>query len=209
VGSRVQWLYGLQVGIEYEEAPPDSAKVLAGLSPSEVVHVDDETAGEFAARYQPRFDGMQRSGAWQQLHPWLECLLPASRLERLLPEILALLPTSLGDGHRVLWINTTQRTPFFAAPEGDDIVLLAVLPPGVAVSERDEVLPALAHVDRLLREAGGKRYLSGWLGHMTEQRWREHHGDMYGRWTALKHRFDPEGILRSALFPGGLNASSS
>ncbi len=202
-GARVQWLYGLQIGIECGDTTPDHRAALAGLSPTEVVHVDDESAAEFAARYQPRFDGMARSGAWQQLHPWLECLVPAHRLAPLLPAILAALPPSLGDGHRILWVDAARSPPFFAAPPETDVVCFAVLPPGVASAEREEVLPALAHVDRLLREAGGKRYLSGWLGGMSEERWREHHGEMYPRWKALKRRFDPEGILRSALFPAG------
>jgi cytokinin dehydrogenase len=202
-GARLQWLYGLQIGMEYGDTAPERGAALAGLSPAEVVHVDDETAAEFAARYQPRFDGMARSGAWQQLHPWLECLISARRLAAVLPAILAALPPALGDGHRILWVDTARRPPFFAAPPGDDVVCFAVLPPGVAAAEREEVLPALAQVDRLLRDAGGKRYLSGWLGPMNEERWREHHGEVYPRWTALKRRFDPEGILRSALLPDG------
>ena len=202
-GARLQWLYGLQLGFEHAEAAPERAAALAGLSPAHVVHVDDETAGEFAARYQPRFDGMHRSGAWQQLHPWLECLVPAPALAAFLPAILAALPPSLGDGHRILWIDTTRRPPFFAAPEGDRVVCFAVLPPGIPTAEREEVLPALAHVDRLLRDAGGKRYLSGWLGPMSEERWREHHGGAYPRWQDLKRRFDPDRIFRSALFPDG------
>jgi cytokinin dehydrogenase len=200
-GTRLQWLYGLQIGIEYDQTAPERAAALAGLSPAQVVHVDDETAAEFAARYQPRFDGMHRSGAWQQLHPWLECLIPARWLAAHLPAILAALPMSLGDGHRILWVDASRRPPFFAVPSADPIVCFAVLPPGVAAAEREEVLPALARVDRLLRDAGGKRYLSGWLGPMTEERWREHHGEAYPPWLALKRRFDPERIFRSALFP--------
>ena len=202
-GAQVQWLFGTQVSVEYGEAAPDQEHVLGGLSPWRVVHVDDETAGEFVARYQPRFDGMQRSGAWQQLHPWLECLLPAQRLAALLPSILNEVPVSLGDGHRVLWVDTRDTPPFFAAAEGTHNVCFAVLPPGVSESERDDVLPALARVDRLLREAGGKRYLSGWLGAMDEARWREHHGQAYGQWLAVKRRFDPDRMFRSALFPNG------
>jgi cytokinin dehydrogenase len=59
----------------------------------------------------------------------------------------------------------------------------------------------LARVDSLLRNAGGKRYLSGWLGSVDEARWREHYGPSYDRWIAVKRRFDPDGIFRSALFP--------
>jgi cytokinin dehydrogenase len=200
-GSRMQWLYGLQLGFEYGEAAPERAQALAGLSPAHVVHVDDETAAEFAARYQPRFDGMLRSGAWQQLHPWLESLVPIRRLGAILPAILAMLPPSLGDGHRLLWVDTTRKPPFLAAPEREPIVCFAVLPPGVTAVERPEILAALAEVDRLLREAGGKRYLSGWLGPMTEERWREHYGEAYPRLLELKRRFDPDRIFRSALFP--------
>jgi cytokinin dehydrogenase len=202
-GARVQWLYGLQLGFEYDQVAPDRAAALAGLSPAQVVHVDDETAADFATRYQPRFDGMHRSGAWQQVHPWLECLIPARRMATLLPTILGALPASLGDGHRIMWVDPTRRPPFFAVPvpPSDPIVCFAVLPAGVAAAEREEVLPALARVDRLLRDAGGKRYLSGWLGPTTEERWREHHGEAYPRWLELKRRFDPDGIFRSAHFP--------
>ena len=200
-GARLQWLYGLQVGFEYGQVAPDRAAALAGLSPAQVVHVDDETAAEFAARYQPRFDSMHRSGGWEQLHPWLECLIPARRMAALLPAILAALPVSLGDGHRIMWVDASRRPPLFAVPASDPIVCFAVLPPGVAAAEREEVLPALARVDRLLRDAGGKRYLSGWLGPMPEERWREHYGEAYPRWLELKRRFDPERIFRSALFP--------
>jgi cytokinin dehydrogenase len=201
--SRVQWLYGTQVAVEYDDTPPDQARLLADLSPWRVAHVDDESVHDFITRYQPRFDGMQSSGAWQQMHPWLECLIPARRLAALLPAILEELPLSLGDGHRVLWLDASKRPPFFAAPDGTSTVCFAVLPTGVSHSEREQVVPSLGRVDHLLREAGGKRYLSGWLGFMDDDRWREHHGPAYDQWLALKRRFDPDGILRSALFPTG------
>jgi len=201
--SHVQWLYGIQVGFEYDREPHDQTEALRELSPWRVVHVDDEPVIEFVNRYQPRFDGMRRSGAWQQLHPWLECLLAPDRLAALLPVILDELPPSLGDGHRLIRVATGARPPFFAAPEGDQAVCFAVLPAGISEGDRGEVIPALARADRLLREAGGKRYLSGWLGFMDEARWREHLGEEYDRWLALKRRFDPGRIFRSALFPEG------
>jgi cytokinin dehydrogenase len=199
----VQWLFGIQVGFEYDREPPEQTESLRALSPWRVVHVDDEAVSDFVTRYQPRFDGMQRSGAWQQLHPWLECLLPVDRLPALLPVILDQLPLSLGDGHRLIGVDTSKRLPFFAAPQGGRATCLAVLPTGVSANERGEVLPALSRLDGLLREAGGKRYLSGWLGAMDDARWREHLGDAYQRWSVLKRRFDPGTIFRSALFPAG------
>jgi len=201
--SRAQWLYGIQVGFEYDREAPDQLEALRALSPWRVVHVDDESVSEFVNRYQPRFDGMHRSGAWQQSHPWFECLLAPDRLPALLPAILDDLPLSLGDGHRLLLVATGKRPPFFAAPEGEQAACFAALPTGIADGERGEIIPALARVVRLLREAGGKRYLSGWLGPMDEARWREHIGEAYERWLALKRRFDPATIFRSVLFPEG------
>jgi cytokinin dehydrogenase len=200
---RVQWLYGLQVGIEYDQKPPDEATILASLTPWRVPHVDDEGFADFIARYQPRFDAMRQTGAWQQLHPWLECLLAPATVVSLLPGILDELPISLGDGHRLIWVDTRNKPPFLAAPEGSPAVCLAILPTGVPASEREQVIPALARVDRGLRASGGKRYLSGWLGQMGPARWREHYGQQYERWVALKDRFDPERLFCSALFPDG------
>jgi len=197
------WLYGLQVGFECGETAPDRETALAGLQPLEIVHVEDEPVASHVERYQPRFDGMRRSGAWTQAHPWLECFVAAAQVPDLLPALLARLPPSLGDGHRVVWMAQENLPPSLAMPASAEreVVCLAFLPPGVPPGERDDVLRALGEIDVLLRAAGGKRYLSGWLGLQDERRWREHHGDGYPAWLAAKQRFDPQGILRSALFP--------
>jgi cytokinin dehydrogenase len=197
------WLYGLQIGLEHDEgAAPEAAAALAGLRHFQVIHVEDEGLATHLERYQPRFDGMRRSGAWTQAHPWLECLVPGDRIAQVLPAVLDRLPPSLGDGHRAVWIARDDVPAGFALPDARDAVCLAFLPPGVAPGEAGEVTAALTEVDAILRAAGGKRYLSGWLGAMDEARWREHHGPHYRAWIAAKDRFDPDGIFRSALFPG-------
>jgi cytokinin dehydrogenase len=195
------WLYGLQVGIEYDEVAPEREAALAKLSPLEVVHVEDEPIASHVERYQPRFDGMRRSGAWTQAHPWLECFVPADQVAELLPTLLARLPPSLGDGHRVVWVAQENLPPLLAMPAAREVVCLAFLPPGVPPFERDDVLRALGEIDVLMRAAGGKRYLSGWLGAQDDRRWREHHGERYPAWVSAKQQFDPQGVLRSALFP--------
>ena len=87
-------------------------------------------------------------------------------------------------------------------PDGPEVVCLAFLPPGVAESEREEVLGALDRIETALRAVGGKRYLSGWLGAMDEGRWREHLGVHHAAWVSAKRRFDPENIFCSVLLPG-------
>jgi cytokinin dehydrogenase len=195
------WLYGLQLGIEYSGEPPEPSDALAGLEPWRIVHVQDDDLVTHIDRYHPRFDGMRRSGAWEQLHPWLECLLPVSRLPELLPEVLDALPPMLGDGHRVVWMARPGVPSYFAMPDAEEVACLAILPTGVAEGERDLVLQTFRQIDHSLRAAGGKRYPSGWLGPMQEEDWREHHGARYDAWRRAKRRFDPEGVFRSAMFP--------
>jgi cytokinin dehydrogenase len=195
------WMYGLQVGIEYRDREPDPDTALAGLQPWKIVHVQDEPVAAHIERFQPRFDGMRQSGAWQQLHPWLECLLPVSRFAEMLPAVLDALPPSIGDGHRAVWVARDGAPPFFALPDKEPAICLGILPTGVPASERDFTLQAFRQIDHTLRAAGGKRYLSGWLGPMTDDDWRQHHGPHHAAWVAAKRRYDPEGIFRSALFP--------
>lgn len=54
-------------------APSDAEESLA---PHRNLGWDDAAVAEHMNRYQPRFDLMRRSGAWQQAHPWLDLLLP-------------------------------------------------------------------------------------------------------------------------------------
>jgi cytokinin dehydrogenase len=195
------WLYGLQLGLEYDGQPPDAGVALAGLDPWRVVHVQDEEVTLHIERQQPRFDTMRRSGAWELTHPWLECLLPVERLADLLPQVLDALPPSLGDGHRLGWLARDKLPPLLAVPDAEEVACLAIVPPGVADFERDLVLQVFRQLDHSLRAAGGKRYPSGWLGRLTEQDWRQHHGPRYDAWMAAKRRYDPDRIFRSTLFP--------
>lgn len=69
-------------------------------------------------------------------------------------------------------------------------------------SEMEEVLPILARESRRIIDAGGKRYLSGWLD-FDRQEWRKHYGDLWARMLEWKREFDPQHILN----PGGIPLS--
>ncbi|MEW5849459.1 MAG: FAD-binding oxidoreductase [Myxococcota bacterium] len=194
-----QWFYALHVSREYHDAPPDGDEVLSGLRPYRRIHVEDNDTGAFAARYEPRFEVMRRTGAWQEAHPWLEAFVPVASLGALLPRVLAALPLFLGDGHRLMFVNTRQAPRALALPQAPEVAALAVLPAGLNAAFTEDALRALGAVHHALLQAGGKRYLSGWLGMMDAAAWRQHHGAGWDAWVAARRRWDPAGVLDSVL----------
>lgn len=206
------WFYGLHLSWEYGadgQERPEAERALAGLSPYRLVHVEDGETAAFQDRYQPRFQAMRALGAWEQPHPWVEAFLPVAAARDILPELLAELPMTLGDGHRLMFV-AADRLPFaLAVPEGEGarpLVAFAILPPGLPPPLREPHLAALRAAHDRLVKAGGKRYLSGWLPAMKEdpqRAWADHFGPRYPAWQAARRRFDPQGIFQSALFGGG------
>lgn len=67
-------------------------------------------------------------------------------------------------------------------------------------SELREIMPILARESRRIIEAGGKRYLSGWVD-FDLQGWQEHYGENWGRMLEWKREFDPRHILNPAGMP--------
>jgi cytokinin dehydrogenase len=198
----MHWLYGLHVGVEFDPAyPPQTEQVLEGLHYNQLLHIEDDATVEYAARYDVRFHMMQQTGAWQQTHPWFECLLPYSVAIDLIPQILDMLPPFFGDGHRVMFMADNSIPKLFMRPDEIPAVAFAILPTGIPKSLAQPALEVLDKLNYLILQKGGKRYLSGWLGMMTEDSWKHHFGIHYDDWQSLKQRFDPNHILRSALFP--------
>ena len=120
-GGRVpfaEWFYGLHVTLEHEPGPgPAQSEALAGLGLFRLVHVEDNDTVAFAARYDARFAGMRRSGAWLQPHPWVEAMLPGDRLQEILPTVLEAYPLAFGDGPRLLFVDR-RRSPLPADAGG-------------------------------------------------------------------------------------------
>ena len=199
-----QWFYALHVGIEYEpDNAPEASTALEGLRPYRVVHMEDNETARFPLRFDPRFESMLRTGAFEQAHPLFECLLPVSVLNELLPRLLDALPLSIGDGHRVYRVAPGDLPRYFMTPDGPEYACFAVLPTGVAAPLLDDVLKAMRRVHTLCMEAGGKRYLAGWLAMIDREGWRAHYGDRHEAWLAAKRQYDPRHILQSMLFDAG------
>lgn len=182
------WLYGLQVSVEYETTPPSASDVLQDLSYWQLFHTEDEETASHVFRYQPRFEMMRASGAWQQTHPWIECFISAETLAEVLPEILDILPLSLGDGHRAIMVASDNLPDLFIMPPAENIFCFAILPIAVSI-EDSKTFEALAQVNQILLNAGGKRYLSGWLGGL-DFNWQQHYGQRYETWESMKQKYD-------------------
>lgn len=198
-----RWSYGMQVSFEHDaSSPPSRQELVERCAGAHLLHVEEDDTIEFAARYDSRFAFMRRVGAWQLCHPWLEAVIPLAGATELLPRVLDALPPFLADGVRVNVLATRALPRFFMAAEGDPALAFSILPVGISPALRQDALNALARVNEMLLGAGGKRYLSGWLGTMDEAAWRRHFGDRYDAWVSAKRAFDPRGILRSMLFAG-------
>jgi hypothetical protein len=77
----------------------------------------------------------------------------------------------------------------------------AVLPQGVAEPLIPRSLQALRALDGLVRELGGKRYLSGFLFDMDPIRWRQHYEQEYDSLLSAKRELDPDNVFSSRLAP--------
>ena len=199
-GSRqyfAYWLYGLQVSVEFQEVAPEANDVLRDLHYWKLVHIEDEGTVNHVFRYQPRFEMMRLSGAWNQTHPWIDCFISVEALTKILPEILSILPLSLGDGHRTMMVLSDHLPELFMIPPEENILTFAILPVGVA-SNDTKTISALETVNQILLNAGGKRYLAGWLGSLPFN-WEKHYGSYYDTWLQAKQKYDPENVFVNPL----------
>lgn len=99
----------------------------------------------------------------------------------------------------MLWVAERPTPRFLMKPE--QAFLFAVLPTGIPLSLKTQALTALEQAHQLVIEAGGKRYLSGWLGETNPDFWSQHFGPHWRAWQQAKAAFDPNHVLCSKLFP--------
>jgi cytokinin dehydrogenase len=195
----VHWLYGLHLGVGFEIDPPVPETELKGLNFNKMLHVEDDEYLEHAARYDGRFQMMRLTGAWDQIHPWFEALLPAAAAPKVIAHALSALPMFFGDGHRILLIADTDRPASLAFPSEGDAIGFTVLPTGIPSVFQDGALAALKQLDDVVRQAGGRRYPSGWMFRTDPDAWKEHYRGSYPALLKAKREYDPDAVFQSRL----------
>ena len=204
-----RWLFPFHFTVEFDPAsPPDDARMLEGLRPYDNLLVDDLPTHEFANRLVPTFDIWKRLGTWEYMHPWMEVILPWSTAVEYLDAILPdLSPGVQMGGHVLLWPArcSVSEVPLFMHPTEEYLIGFGILP-AVPPKMWDAVRPRLQAASELSIAMGGKRYLSGFID-FTAEGWREHFGEKFAGFAALKRKYDPEGRLNPGFVKFGSGAS--
>lgn len=194
-----QWLYGLQIAIEYESEAPQFDDL--NLGSAKLLLIQDESIATFLTRHNARIQLMQGSVMWELTHPWYECLVKKSQLEDL-ECLLDMLPINFAPIVHVMPVKPEKYSGFVMYPDGDDIFLLMILPPGIDEAFSANCIELIAQLDSLLLAKGGKRYLSGYLGNSVDINYWQHHFDTHFKaWRTNKSLYDPKNILTSVLHP--------
>lgn len=195
------WRYFLDAVAYYDGAtPPDRAALLAGLNDDRAsATFDDLSIRDWVFRLDPLEVWMQENGYWNQPHPWLSLVLPASTVveftEKVMPELTA---ADLGVGFAGLYPIPTARLtrPLFRVPDEPVVYLFDLLRfphPGDLGTAR--MLEQNRRYYDLAVMLGGTRYLVGAIPDMTKRDWRGHFGADWWRLVAAKHRYDPDHVL--------------
>lgn len=196
-----EWLYAMHVMIEYDEIPPDVSRIHELLNPWKVLHQQDEPIDSYLHRHDSRFAAMKMTGQWELQHPWYECFIPAKALFPQLKQVVASLPVHYANILQVIPLASSLRDTLLALPDSEDICAVMILNPGIADVLLPSCLAAMQALDERFLKAGGKRYLSGFLGEeISSDYWRHHYNGQFEHWRQLKHDYDPKRIFQSHLF---------
>jgi cytokinin dehydrogenase len=197
-----EWFFPLHATVETGELrkEPRGSSALAGLKFYRHVHTEQGDLRAFLTRLDPLFTLWKAGGFWEQAHPWMECILPWDAAQIYVPRILHTIPPQiLQGGHILLWParGAASSVPLFVRPEAEYLLGFGIL---LAVPKQalDRILPILDHASKAAIQAGGKRYLSGWLNFDADL-WRLHYGSRWLEMMRLKTRHDPQAILNANL----------
>lgn len=154
---------------------------------------------EFLDRVHASEVKLRAKGLWDVPHPWLNLLIPRSKIHEFAKEVFGKILTDSSNGpiliypvNKSRWDNSTS----FVTPDSEVFYFVAFLP-SASPSDHDSLETALRQNERILdfcREAGigMKQYLPHYT---TQEQWREHFGAGWEAFLRRKQAYDPLAIL--------------
>jgi FAD/FMN-containing dehydrogenase len=193
----------LVLGKEYaSEAEIDEASLCADLGfmrrlpPSDVpVWNRDGVPGHlFFRRYDPPPGELP-------LHPWVDHLFSLDGAVGPLEQMLAgrVLPLRFGTSAVIPVARSGTPAPLLVTPPGNSLMIGLGVFPAVSSELRDPMTSIMVEHSAAWCEAGGVRYLSGFLDFRRPRDWALHFRHRWDWFRERKRRFDPDGLLNPGV----------
>lgn len=156
---------------------------------------------EYVFRHEPRIDKMMSTPYLDYLHPWFECYMTREVFHKSMKFLINTYPRSLGPVVHCFPV-ARKHSSLFQMPQGSDIMTFNMLTPGIKNNELEQCRHWIREVDSLLRQQGGKRYISSWIEKSYDAAfWEGHYGDDWTKWQQLKNDYDPHCLLGANIAP--------
>lgn len=203
-----KWRLLLSIGKEFDgEETVDAGALRGGLRFSEELPSADAPLWSDTGIPGHIFFRMHSGTFWNQggapptVHPWVDHVFSPDAAVTALDQMLKNPPTPLGMGTCGLIPVSVQadHAPLFAVPDSGGLFIGLGMFPNVPAGLRNEAMAIMSEYSRTCCDAGGKRYLSGYVDFTTRAEWREHYGPQWEWFTRMKERFDPRGLLNAGF----------
>jgi hypothetical protein len=189
------WRYMLQLTFGQDVFNNSKFKSLFSSPHLIASHLTDEL--EFLKRHTSRFEMMKLSGQWDMCHPWFECFLSETHLKSILPSVLPSLPLFYANAVIITPIIHLSSSYLQLSDDTDFSWAMMILSPGVPNALLPMCIQTIDNLNEVCLNAKGKRYLSGYLGNVTNKAlfFERHFDYQYDNLLKDKQYFDPNGIL--------------
>ncbi|KAJ4802191.1 hypothetical protein LUZ62_014757 [Rhynchospora pubera] len=171
---------------------------------SSTLFQSEVTYMEFLDRVHVSEKKLRSQGLWEVPHPWLNLLIPRSKIHEFAKEVFGKILTDTSNGpillypvNRSKWDNRTS----VVIPKEEVFYLVAFLfsaPSPSPTSEKNENLEIALQKNKKVVEfcnnanIGMKQYLPH---HTTQKEWRAHFGDKWETFCRRKQAYDPLAML--------------
>lgn len=145
--------------------------------------------------------GLEQIGKWDIPHPWFDIFIPGSQIEAFVAEALKIVDPAILGGIGAIQVHPIRRpvstwshVSLLQTPREELFFNFGVLSfpdTDALVAQAKEINVKLAE---LALKYGGKSYLIDGLP-QTNAEWREHMGEEYEPFLALKKKHDPNQVL--------------